>query len=59
MMNFSELLIKVRAKLNLTQAELGERLNVTLGTISRWENGKVQPTKKLSMHLSSFAKTIT
>ena len=56
MMNFSESLIKVRAKLNLTQAELGKKLHVTLGTISRWENGKVQPTKKAKYAFEQFCK---
>ena len=55
-MEFSELVLKVRAKLNLTQAELGEKLHVTLGTVSRWETGKVQPTKKAKCAFEQFCK---
>lgn len=55
-MNFSDLVLKVRAKLNLTQAELGEQLHVTLGTISRWETDKVKPTKKAKCAFEQFCK---
>ena len=55
-MIFSELVLKVRAKLNLTQSELGEKLHVTLGTVSRWETGKVQPTKKAKCAFEQFCK---
>ena len=45
-MAFKDDVLFVRAKLNLSQKQLGDLMNVSLGTISRWENGKVQPTKK-------------
>lgn len=45
-MTFSEKLIYLRAKLNLTQKDLAELLNVSFATINRWESGKVAPTKK-------------
>lgn len=54
--DIGELILKVRAKLNLTQAELGESLHVTLGTVSRWETGKVQPTKKARCAFEQFCK---
>jgi len=44
-MDFKDRLIHARAKLDLSQAELAKELNVSLPTISRWENGKVIPTK--------------
>ena len=55
-MEFSVMVLKVRAKLNLTQAELGEKLHVTLGTVSRWETGKVMPTKKAKCAFEQFCK---
>ncbi len=45
-MEFQDKVLNLRAKLNLTQKELGELLHVSLVTINRWETGKVQPTKK-------------
>lgn len=45
-MAFKDKVLHVRAKLDLTQKELGELLHVSLGTVNRWETGKVQPTKK-------------
>ncbi|MDD3106753.1 MAG: helix-turn-helix transcriptional regulator [Bacilli bacterium] len=45
-MEFKDKLVFARAKLDLSQTELAKKLNVSLPTISRWENGKVSPTKK-------------
>jgi len=33
----------LRARLNLSQEELANRLNVSFATVNRWENGKAQP----------------
>jgi type I restriction enzyme M protein len=33
----------LRAKLQLSQEELAQRLNVSFATVNRWENGKAQP----------------
>ena len=57
-MKFSEKLIYVRAKLNLTQSELAERLKVSFPTISRWENDKVEPTKKAMMVFKQFKQSL-
>ena len=40
-------LIKLRAKLNLTQMALAKKLGVSFVSINRWENGKYEPTKLL------------
>ncbi len=45
-MPFSKKLIIVRAKLNLSQTDLGKLLHVSCVTISRWETNKSKPTKK-------------
>lgn len=45
-MDFCDKVLNLRAKLDLTQKQLGELLHVSMVTINRWETGKVQPTKK-------------
>lgn len=55
-MEFMEKVLYARAKLNLTQKELGEKLHVSLGTINRWETGKVQPTKKALYAFNQLCK---
>ena len=55
-MEFKEKVLNLRAKLNLTQKELGELLHVSLGTINRWEMGKVQPTKKALCAFNQLCK---
>ena len=55
-MTFNEQLLQVRVQLNLTQTELADKLNVSFATISRWENGKVKPTKKALMTFQKFCR---
>ena len=55
-MEFKEKVLHVRAKLDLTQKELGEVLHVSLGTVNRWETGKVQPTKKALCAFNQLCK---
>lgn len=55
-MEFKDKLVFARAKLNLSQAELAKELNVSLPTVSRWENGKVNPTKKAKVVFMQFCK---
>lgn len=45
-MNYSRIILQVRAHLNLSQEELGRMIGVSFSTINRWENNKVIPTKK-------------
>ena len=53
-MEFKDKLVFARAKLDLSQAELAKKLNVSLPTVSRWENGKVNPTKKAKVVFMQF-----
>lgn len=55
-MEFKDKVLHTRAKLNLTQKELGELLHVTLTTVNRWESGKVQPTKKALCSFNQLCK---
>lgn len=55
-LEFKDKLVFARAKLNLSQADLAKQLNVSLPTVSRWENGKVNPTKKAIVVFSQFCK---
>ena len=43
-MTFSEFVVYVRHKLELTQKQLASAINVSYATISRWENGHVIPS---------------
>lgn len=55
-MEFKDKVIFARARLNLSQAKFGERLNVSLATICRWETGRVQPTNKDRIIFEQFCK---
>ena len=44
--DYSRVLLKLRARMNLSQEALAERLNVSFATINRWENEQYEPTKR-------------
>jgi DNA-binding XRE family transcriptional regulator len=50
-MTYSEAIKKLRRKMILTQAELAHLLNVSFGTVNRWESGKFEPTIKVKRKL--------
>lgn len=43
-MTFSEFVLSVRKKLNLSQKQLAIAISVSYSTINRWENGHVVPS---------------
>ena len=43
-MFFSEFVVSVRKKLQLSQKQLAAAINVSYSTINRWENGRVVPS---------------
>jgi len=44
-MNYPEMIIKLRVKMNISQEELAKELDVSFQSVNRWENGKFEPTK--------------
>lgn len=42
--NYSDAIIKLRVKLNVSQTELAKILGVSFSSINRWEKGKYSPT---------------
>ena len=43
--NYAKALLKLRAKLNLSQTEMAELLQVSYPSVNRWENNHTTPTK--------------
>src|SRR5437867_3304016 len=48
----------LRNRLNLSQEQLAQRLNVSFASVNRWENGRAQPDRK-STRLNSSHRTIS
>ena len=49
--NYAEGILKLRAKLNLSQEELAKLLGVSFMSVNRWENNKYAPTKLVKVKL--------
>ena len=54
--NYQKALVLLRAKLNISQHELADLLNVSYPSISRWENGHFEPTKIVKVRLDEVLK---
>ena len=52
-----ELIKKIRASLNVSQAELADLLNISFATVNRWENGRAVPNKLAQSTLYELCKT--
>lgn len=52
----AQLLRAIRAKLNLTQEQLAERLGVSFATVNRWEGGANTPQKAAREAIAALAK---
>ena len=50
------LIKNIREKLNMSQTELAEQLNVTFATVNRWENGRAVPNKLAQTKLYEICK---
>lgn len=53
-MKFEEKLIKLRKENALSQEELGEKLNVTRQTVSKWELGQTKPDLEKLLEISKI-----
>lgn len=51
-----ELIKKIRASLNVSQAELADLLNISFATVNRWENGRAVPNKLAQSALYELCK---
>ena len=49
--NYPMAILELREKLNLSQHELADILGVSYPSISRWENGRFEPTKLVKLRL--------
>ena len=54
--NYQKALVQLRAKLNISQHELADLLQVSYPSISRWENGHNEPTKIAKVRLIELLK---
>ena len=50
------LIKNIRERLNMSQTELAELLNVTFATVNRWENGRAVPNKLAQTKLYDICK---
>lgn len=53
-MQFKDKILFVRAKLNLSQQQIAEKLGVSYETVNRWENGKFKPSRKAEAKFDIF-----
>lgn len=53
---FAATLRAIRAKLNLTQEQLAERLGVSFATVNRWEGGTTVPQKAARETIAALAR---
>jgi superfamily II DNA or RNA helicase/DNA-binding XRE family transcriptional regulator len=57
--NVSGWIRRLRLQLGMTQLQLGERIGVTLVTISRWETSQVRPNKLAMKALAALESSIS
>lgn len=54
--DYPNLILSLRAELNMNQEEFGKFLGVSLVSISRWERGEYEPTKLVKVKLNKLIK---
>ena len=59
MENLGQTITDYRKKLNLTQKDLGEKLNVSAQAVSKWENGQAEPDASTIIKLCEIFKIST
>ena len=51
---YSEAILKLRAKLNISQTELAKMLGVSFSSVNRWEKGYHEPTVIVKVKLKEL-----
>lgn len=54
--DYPKAILRLRAKLNISQEELGKLLGVSLASVSRWERGEHEPTAIVKIKLEDLFK---
>ena len=54
--DYKKLLVRLRAKLNISQEKLAILLNVSFATINRWENGISKPSRVHMVQIEELCK---
>ena len=54
MKDYKTALVRLRAKLGLSQEKLADLLNVSFATINRWENGVSEPSRVHMMQIEEL-----
>ena len=54
--DYADVILKLRVKLNLSQQAMAKLLDVSFASISRWERGKFELTKLVKIRLIELAK---
>lgn len=54
--DYPKAILRLRAKLNISQEELGKLLGASFTSVNRWENGHYEPTKLVKMKLQELFK---
>lgn len=54
--NWAKMILRLRAKLDVSQVKLGKMLNVSLASVSRWERGEHEPTTIAKVKLEDLFK---
>ena len=54
--SYSDAILKLRTKLNVSQEELAKIMKVSFVSVNRWENGHFEPTKLQKERLKEMFK---
>ena len=54
--NWPRMILRLRAKLNLSQEGLAKLIDVSLASVSRWERGEHEPTAIAKIKLEDLFK---
>ncbi len=57
-MSLSELVRNMRKRALLSQEEFAELLNLSVGTINRWENGKTKPNITAMKKIKTYCENM-